>query len=127
MSSIDAALSCNLTLEVDVNLGLGRRYAPDDNDVKFLLSPQVPSLEASIASRGEPWSYWWMGGVWLNQGSYPHCVGYSWTHWLEDGPITQPNLEGTSTYADSLYAEAQLVDERETPFTLAAASTRRIT
>ena len=85
--------------------GLGRLAKADERDRLIWQSPlRIPgSLRTS--------TYWYMGGAWLDQGSHPHCVGYSWTHWLEDGPVAQPNIPGDPDYADALYKECQLVDE----------------
>jgi hypothetical protein len=52
-----------------------------------------------------------MGAAWLDQNGFPHCVGYGWTHWLEDGPVRQPGITGDSGYADDLYHECQRNDE----------------
>ena len=60
--------------------GLGRLFAPDDRDRKFLLPPRPEATE--ITER-----YWWSVGV-LDQGDEPTCVGFSVFKWLTTGPIT---------------------------------------
>lgn len=79
---------------------LGRHYAPDLNDRRFLLSP--PRQEAAqIESR-----YWFHQGV-LDQGDSSACVGFSTRQWLNMGPVR--NLNGPS--AMDIYRTAQTLDE----------------
>jgi len=85
--------------------GLGRLSKEDDRDFLMWESP----LRVAASDRRS--RYWYMGGAWLDQGSFPHCVAYSWTHWLEDGPVQQPRVPGDSAYADTLYKECQQHDE----------------
>ncbi len=54
--------------------------------------------------------FWFPGGWWGDQGSTPQCVAYAWTHWLEDGPITQPG-PGPIIQPQLLYDECQILDE----------------
>lgn len=84
--------------------GLGRRFAPDDRDRQFSLRTIMPATTTRY------YRYWSDNAAWLDQNGYPHCVGYAWTHWAEDGPVTQPGVLGSS-FADWVYHEAQLVDE----------------
>lgn len=37
--------------------------------------------------------FWWDEGWWGNQGTEPHCVAVSWSHWLEDGPVIQDTVQ----------------------------------
>lgn len=87
--------------------GLGRRAAPDARD---RLYPMRSVLPARLPAR--TWRYWNADGWWGDQGATPHCVGYAWTHYVEDGPRTwsgpAPIID-----PDELYAEAQTVDEWE--------------
>lgn len=85
--------------------GLGRLYIPDERDANFPLSAALPSETQERTHR-----YWNNRGIWLNQGNFPHCVGFSWTHWLKDGPVTfdQPV---DAAYASQLYRECQFVDQ----------------
>lgn len=49
----------------------------------------------------------WITGPVLDQGSYPHCVGYAWKQFLQTTPRrTLLGPDGTT-----IYNEAQLVDE----------------
>ncbi len=82
--------------------GLGRRHAPDDRDKRFAL--QVPQSSRS-------YRYWYQGGVWLDQGATSQCVAYAFSHWLEDGPVTQPDLVADKDFALAIYGDAQRVDE----------------
>lgn len=85
--------------------GLGRRFAIDVRD----LDHRVRQVSAPLP---KAYRYWNANGWWGDQGSTPQCVAYAWTHWLEDGPITQP---GTTPVVvpGQLYAAAQKVDEWE--------------
>lgn len=58
----------------------GRVAIKDARDRKFL----IPRKATSRTSR-----YWYQNGWWGDQGYTPRCVGYSFAHWLEDGPVTQ--------------------------------------
>lgn len=89
------------------NIGLGRRVKHDERDKGFLAKSILPPPRELV---GVDERYWndtkWFG----DQGYLPHCVGFSWTHWLVDGPITQygkvPVIDPSG-----LYAMAQKVDE----------------
>lgn len=85
--------------------GLGRLLSEDERDQKFLIQSLLPRSSPGISRR-----YWWQSGAWLDQGPNPHCVGYAWAHWLEDGPVThkRPGVELSPTL---IYHEAQKVDE----------------
>lgn len=92
--------------------GLGREYAPDDRDRGY-------PIRATLAAATEPLKltgsrYWWANGWWGDQGNLPHCVAFSWVHWLEDGPVTwHPRAIGSPTpfNTTSIYNHAQKVDE----------------
>jgi hypothetical protein len=83
-------------------LGLGRKKAPDDRDKRFAISAVEPKQDRRM---------WPMRYAWLDQNGWPHCVGYSWTHWAADAPVLQPNIVADANYADQLYFECQKVDE----------------
>jgi hypothetical protein len=85
--------------------GLGRRRKEDKRDYLVWKSP----LRVAASDRSS--RFWYMGGAWLDQNGFPHCVGYSWTHWIEDGPVEQPNIIGNDDYADKLYRQCQKIDE----------------
>ena len=82
--------------------GLGRLYKPDPRDAKFPVKLGSPSTRV--------WRYWEYDGWWGDQGQTPECVAFAWTHWLEDGPIEQPDPPPIVD-PDWLYHQAQLVDE----------------
>lgn len=66
--------------------GLGRRHAADDRDREFPMALAFAEPAAPPARRVR----WWNDtAVWLDQGATSMCVGYSWCHWLADGPVTQ--------------------------------------
>jgi len=88
---------------------LGRLYIPDNRDSKFQMKSILPKSDPGIS-----YKYWWPSGWWGNQGNTPHCVAFSWVHWLSAGPITQKKsrLGGKAPFDTSyLYKEAQKVDE----------------
>lgn len=85
--------------------GLGRLYSPDDRDLGF----RALSLPRKTSLRNH--RYWYGNGWWGDQGSTSQCVAYSWLHWLEDGPITQPSTPPPILDPAILYTEAQRVDE----------------
>lgn len=77
--------------------------------MKFQLKISIPTELPSI-----DYKYWWPGGWWGDQLNTPHCVAYSWSHWLAAGPITQKTkrVSGKSPIDTAyLYNEAQLVDD----------------
>lgn len=86
--------------------GLGRMPSEDEKDKFFLMRSLLEQKEAPERT----YRYWNANGWWGDQGSLPHCVGYSWTHWIEDGPITH---KGPAPIINPsvLYKEAQRVDE----------------
>lgn len=88
---------------------LGRLIVLDNRDVRFQISSILPKEMPSIS-----YKYWWPTGWWGDQKNYPHCVAFSWAHWLAAGPITQKKsrLGGNSPFDTTyLYNEAQKVDE----------------
>lgn len=88
--------------------GLGRRHAPDPRDAEYPMRPAIP-----VTAERPTWKYWWDRGWWGNQGATPQCVGYAWTHWIEDGPVTHaPKHPGGLAFDPSeVYRNAQHVDE----------------
>ncbi len=67
-----------------IDLGLGRRFNPDERDRNFPLRIAEP-----VAVEGK--KRWWEGGAWLDQGNTGTCVGHGWAHEIEDAPVTHPN------------------------------------
>lgn len=87
--------------------GLGRIHAPDARDAAFPLRALLPATPSARSRR-----YWHANGWWGDQGATSQCVAYAWTHYLEDGPVTQ-NAPRTPPVVQPawLYDEAKLVDE----------------
>lgn len=85
--------------------GLGRRVAPDARDRDYPLAALLPRRAVARTSR-----YWYAGGWWGDQGDHPHCVGYAWTHYVEDGPVTHA---GAAPVVDpvAVYDRARELDE----------------
>lgn len=66
----------------------GRLEIPDHRDLGYGIAPMLtPTPRISQ-------KFWWDGGWWGNQGQTPQCVAYSWSHWLEDGPVIQDGVVG---------------------------------
>ena len=85
-------------------LGLGRKIAHDYRDAGYSVSPHLRGI-SDLRYR-----YWWSHGAWFDQGDSSACVGHSWAHWLEDGPVTQPLLTSDPF---AIYHRAQELDEWE--------------
>ena len=94
-----------------MDFGLGRVRVEDANDERFPMRSLLPAATSERTYR-----YWWPSGWWGNQGSLPHCVAYSWMHFIEDGPVTHfyesndDHHEKPLFNTTSLYNEAQKVD-----------------
>lgn len=74
--------------------GLGRINVEDHRDERFSLRSRLEAEEKEspdVESR-----HWWTNGWWGNQGRTSQCVGYSWVHWLDAGPVRQPYLKEKS-------------------------------
>jgi len=87
---------------------LGRVYKPDKRDGKFQMLSVLPKQTPGIT-----YKYWWSSGWWGDQGHTPHCVAFSWAHWLSAGPITQKKsrIGGKSPFdTNQLYNDAQKLD-----------------
>lgn len=84
--------------------GLGRLYIEDARDENYLF--KTVSRWSTATSK-----FWWSDGWWGNQGSSPHCVAFSFAHWLSDGPLLN-SVVGKNPAVDTnlLYCEAQNVD-----------------
>ena len=90
------------------NLGLGRMHIPDERDKGFLMKSLLPM------DTKRTFKYWCPNLWWGDQGITPQCVGYSWTHWLAEGPKTQYSIikeKGMPFDPSILYNEAQKVDD----------------
>ena len=105
-------------MDEDMIKRLGRVIVKDDRDEKY---PMEAALPAEMP--GVDYKYWWTSGWWGDQGLTPHCVAYSWLHWVEDGPVTHfyEDREIDPTYKvgahdalfnpETIYKEAQVVDQ----------------
>lgn len=82
--------------------GLGRLAFPDARDRQFLLAPPVVITHTRRA--------WYDNGWWGNQGALPQCVGYAWSHFLEDAPKTHM-APGPIVSPRTIYVNAQTMDE----------------
>lgn len=93
--------------------GLGALPSPPDPR-DWLLAAVAPDPVAT-AARARGYRYWWDGGWWGNQGSYPYCTVYGVGHVVEDGPDTRaPRMPGAGfSFAEmrQLYRRAQQLDE----------------
>ncbi len=86
------------------NYGMGRIAAPDARDARFRLATVTPKLAAASTR------YWRTGPV-LDQGPFPHCVGFSWAQFIASAPM-MTKLPRYS-YPSDLYRSAQDMDEWE--------------
>lgn len=86
--------------------GLGRVAAPDIRDQEFLLKKAIKMPPSKFTARYWPPSTLW----WGDQGETSQCVGYSFAHWLTDGPVTH-GLAAPVVKPIDIYAEAQKIDE----------------
>lgn len=85
---------------------LGRVHIPDERDKNFPMKGVLPNKAPSIT-----YKYWWANGWWGDQQRTPHCVAYSWIHWLEDGGVTQQSAPAPILDPTSLYNQCQRQDE----------------
>lgn len=106
--------------DIDIaDLGLGRLTSPDSRDNNFL-ARELFQAEL-IARKYRGWSAHISS---LYQASRPHCVAFSWMHFLVDAPMThkvivsEPGLaemviRGTqnSIATDEFYKACQMIDE----------------
>jgi hypothetical protein len=86
--------------------GLGRLPAPDSRDHRFLMATVVEPDDVPIVTK-----YWSMFDKVLDQGDYPHCVAYAWTHFRISAPVTSQAEAYTFGQLLALYQEAQRIDE----------------
>jgi hypothetical protein len=80
---------------------LGREYAPDARDTNFMMAIELPTNTAIAKTK-----YWRISNI-LDQGPFPHCVGFAWHQFCKSAPIMTKNPPGP----DTIYREAQKVDE----------------
>jgi hypothetical protein len=84
---------------------LNRTPNPDPRDQKFLIKNHFRLNRVQLSQK-----YWDANVWWGDQGDTPHCVGYSWAHWFEDGPVLHigrpPKIK-----PNKIYENAQRLDE----------------
>lgn len=87
--------------------GLGRLPAADNRDGAYAIRTLLAQAEPAPAPTKRSW---FANGWWGDQLATSRCVAFAWTHWLEDGPLTQ---RGPTPIVDplALYARAQELDE----------------
>lgn len=78
----------------------------DERDLSFPMRTLLPF------TTDKKFKYWNPSGWWGDQGNYPHCVGYAWAHFIDDGPIVHKK-EGAEIDPVLIYTEAQKIDEWE--------------
>ena len=117
-----------LEINPDVNF-LGRLHMPDERDNNYLIKNHFEYLlsvfnKKPIVNKPIPvpikptptpspvyiTKYWNPDGWWGNQGNKPHCVGFSWAHWIEDGPIEHGGVAPIVSPV-LIYNESQKIDE----------------
>ncbi len=81
--------------------GLGRLAKTDLRDVGYLLRNVTPDAATLPKYRH------YRTATVLDQGPYPHCVGYAWKQWLASAPL----MSRSGPAAPDIYREAQKVDE----------------
>lgn len=99
-----------LDFEEETELLLGRTYVPDERDKKYLIESHLGILLGRKVVNPITSRYWDDNGWWGNQGRTPQCVGYSWAHWLEDGPVPQSGI-APIIHPSLIYKEAQKLDQ----------------
>lgn len=91
---------------------LGRIYEEDPRDEDYPIAAAVPRVGVGTGE-GKTWNYHWPSGWWGNQEQTPHCVGFAWIHWAEDGPRTRrpfPFGGGPVEEPSEVYRQAQQID-----------------
>lgn len=88
-----------------MDYGLGRRQSADSDDNKY----PIKSLLFAPLAAVRDYRYW-HGSMFLDQKSTPHCVEYSWHHYVQTG-IIRPKGWYPYWMEHSLYPAMQEVDE----------------
>lgn len=90
---------------------LGRIYVEDKRDLNYLIKNNQKVIKP-ISTKPQILTqrFWDANGWWGNQGALPQCVGYSWSHWLEDGPIQQSGKPPV-VHPSTIYFNAQKLDQ----------------
>lgn len=98
-------------------LGTGRIPFWDPKNEGYLwrdvraASPRALTIDGEISPSTLPYQYYWDSGWWGYQNGFPACVGFSLTHYLADGPITQAKRPAIDPML--MYQLAQGVDRAE--------------
>lgn len=66
----------------------GRIEVHDHQDLNYGISSFLMSAP-QITEK-----FWWDNAWWGDQGTTSECVAYSWSHWIEDGPVIQDAIAG---------------------------------
>jgi hypothetical protein len=74
----------------------GRIFGPDDRDRRYQIKRQKSDRK---------YRFWYDNRWWGDQLVTPHCVGFSWTHWLTNVPVV------SYLDPDGIYHLAQQNDE----------------
>lgn len=85
---------------------MGRLYHRDERDDDYPVAPLLASKRSTLTEK-----FWFSDGWWGDQGHTPHCVAFSWAHFLHDGPRVGSILRNKRLVnTDDLYCEAQKHD-----------------
>jgi hypothetical protein len=86
----------------------GRLEVIDHRDLNYSISSLLMNAPM-ITER-----FWWDDGWWGIQGDRPYCVPFSWSHWIEDGPVIQDSIMGRRKplfNPNNFYDACQFVDQ----------------
>ncbi len=92
------------------NIKFGRIESVDPRDSNYPLSRWLSQGDNFTTNK-----MWWENGWWGNQGQTDMCVAFSWSGWLEDGPVIETTLDGGDIprpiYDPAvLYNKCQMID-----------------
>lgn len=93
-----------------VERAFGRVYKEDPRDNNFLIRDVIPQENLPYIEK----KFWWADGWHGDQGRSSECVVYSWSHWLEDGPVIQNVILGRQKpmfNTTEFYEKCQLWDQ----------------
>lgn len=85
--------------------GTGRIWHEDERDENYPVAPLLATKQATERKK-----FWFSDGWWGDQGGSPHCVAYSWAHFLHDGPKIGRIYRSKIIDTTQLYCEAQKHD-----------------
>jgi hypothetical protein len=94
------------------NKFLGRMFIPDTRDSRYLIKNNFDLIKNRLNPKiiNQPMvRNWNADGWWGNQGDKPYCVGYSWAHWVEDGPVEHGGI-APIVPPELIYSQAQKLD-----------------